>query len=142
MIIARITIFAILFVFVGTLSQPLSQSPPKGRPQARSRDNNSAVRQNAILVLDSAIGELREVEEIRARVSMAETIVKLLAKSRPERCRNMLDSLFEAALRLRKVSSSNKAEDSNTDSILKKIIQIATIGPQVGPVLYRPVYKK
>lgn len=130
--LACFTIFAILFVSLGTLAQPLSQSSPKRPPQSRSRNNNSTIRQNAILVLDSAVGELREVEDIRARVSMAETIVKLLAKSRPERCRTMLDSLFEAALRLRKESSSNKSEDSNTNSILKKIIQLAA---QLDPKL-------
>ena len=115
------------------MAQPLSQSSHKKPPQSRSRDSNSAVRQSAILVLDSAIDELREVEDIRARVSMAETIVKLLAKSRPEHCRNMLDSLFDAALQLRKAGSSDKAESSNADSILQKIIQIAAqIDPKFG----------
>ena len=104
---------------------PLSQSLPKRPPQSLNRDSEPAVRQSAIILLDSAIDELREIEDIRARVSMAETIVKLLGKSRPEHCHNMLDSLFDSALQLRKVGSSDKAEGSNTNAILQKIIQIA-----------------
>jgi hypothetical protein len=118
-------IFGILFVPLSTAAQPSSQSSPNTPPRSKSRDANSAVRQSAILVLDSAIDELREVEDIQARVSMTETIVKLLAKSKHEHCRNMLDSLFDNALRLQKADSSDRAGGSNTDSILQKIIQIA-----------------
>ena len=75
-------------------------------------------------MLDSVIDELREVDDINARISLAETIVTLLAKSRPERCRGMLDSLFDEALQSRRDEAS-KAVESNTDAMLDRIIKIA-----------------
>ena len=100
-----------------------AQSPPKpGKP--RATDKHALVRQNAILVLDSVIDELREVDDIQARISLAETIVTLMAKSKPERCRGMLDSLFNEALQLRRDEAS-KGVESNTDAMLDRIIKIA-----------------
>jgi hypothetical protein len=101
----------------------LAQSPPKPA-KPRTADKHALVRQNALLVLDSVVDELKEVNDIQARISLAETIVTLLAKSRPERCRGMLDSLFDEALQLRRDEASQKA-GSNIDAVLDRIIKLA-----------------
>ena len=123
-IIASFTICLSLFLGADPTTQSLAQSVRRTSP-SHSRDSDSTTRQSAILLLDSAIEELGEIEDIRARVSMAETIVKLLGKSRPERCHKMLDSLFDATLQLQKMGPSGKGERSDSNVILEKIIQIA-----------------
>ncbi len=105
-----------------------NSSPPRGSRTNTSlskRAKSSPNRPIAILVLDSTIDELPQVEDIRARVELAESIVKLLAKSRPEHCRSMLNALFNDAIELRATTSSDtKDSDLDPDLILRKIIQI------------------
>lgn len=105
-----------------------NSSPPRGSRTNTSlskRAKSSPNRPIAILVLDSTIDELPQVEDIRARVELAESIVKLLAKSRPEHCRSMLNALFNGAIELRATTSSdNKDSDLDPDLVLRKIIQI------------------
>jgi hypothetical protein len=79
-------------------------------------------------LLDSSVDELREIGDLRARLELSESVVKLLAASKPDRCRRLLDSLFDDALRLR----SAKPRDGDArrslpdpDLTIRKIIQIA-----------------
>lgn len=119
---ASFTIWLSFFLFLGP-TEFVAQSVSRTSP-SRDRDRNSTARQSAILLLDSAIEELQEIEDIEARVSMAQTIVKVLGKSRPERCHKMLDSLFDAALQRQKMESSG-TEESSSSIFLQKIIRIA-----------------
>jgi hypothetical protein len=80
----------------------------------------------AVTALDSAVDELREVEDISLRASMAEEIVKLLATKKPARCRQLLEALFDDALRLRKAQkdgATSRLRESN--AVIQRTIKIA-----------------
>lgn len=64
------------------------------RPVANSR-NVSPLRQNAIIVLDSTIDEVNAVEDVEARVIFAVDILGLFGDLKHERCRQMLDIIFD-----------------------------------------------
>ena len=123
MLVARLSTLSTLIASMAITLPLLAQSPPKSS-KTRSADKRATVRQNALIVLDSVIDELREVDNIHARISLAESIVKLLAKTKPERCRDMLERLFDQALESRRDEAS-KSVESNTDAMLNRIIKIA-----------------
>lgn len=76
--------------------------------------------------LDSIIDELREIKDIEARASLTETIVKVLAKRKPDRCRQMLNSLFDEALQMQEAKvADDDPQNLILDSTIRKIIQIA-----------------
>lgn len=93
------------------------------RPVNQSR-NASPLRQNAIILLDSTIDELSAVEDVEARVTFAADILRLLGGVKPERCRQMLDSIFDDLMKLRSAKSSqSNAQQSSLDALLRKLIQ-------------------
>jgi predicted HTH domain antitoxin len=118
----------VLTLYIPVVITAQTSPPPRGSRTASSlskKSKRSPDRPIAILVLDSTIDELPEVEDIQARVELAESIVKLLAKSRPEHCRRMLNALFNDAIALRRTTSSDNNDSGlDPDSILRKIIQI------------------
>jgi TPR repeat protein len=83
--------------------------------------------QTAVTLLDSALDELREIEELGVRLTLTEEVVKLLSKDKPARCRRALDSLFEEALRLKYEGDAQRhARSVDPDSLIRRIIQLAT----------------
>jgi hypothetical protein len=79
-------------------------------------------------MLETVAGELREVEDYPTRVAMSADVVKLLAKREPKRCRQLLDALFEEALRAREpqvgdVSAARGQVDF--DEVAQSIIKLA-----------------
>jgi hypothetical protein len=104
-----------------------------------SKEDETIDRQQATYALVFAINEMRVLNDLQARVSLAESILPLLSKSRPQSCREMLDEIFSDALRERKelTSSSNanlkSLSDSklntekkpNPDAIIRNLIKIA-----------------
>lgn len=84
----------------------------------------SAVSQTALYLLDDTLDEIREVEDIEVRVKLAEDVVELLAKKRPERCRQTLDALFDDVLRSQKVAREAE-QDLDDDTIVGEVIGIA-----------------
>lgn len=80
----------------------------------------------AVHLLNSVIDESREVEGVDNRTSLAESIVPLLASTLPDRCRQMLDAIFDAALRENERTPSDKKDSPFTpDATIRRIIQLA-----------------
>src|SRR2546423_1889058 len=95
------------------------------RPATGSR-NASPLRQNATVLLDSTIDELSAVEDVEARVTFAADILKLLGGVKPERCRQMLDSIFDDLMKLKNAKSpQGNSQRPSPDALLRKLIQAA-----------------
>jgi hypothetical protein len=123
-----LVVFSILLGGLGNLAP--AQQPParKATSKPEERKKNQALVQSALTALDSVIDELPQVEDLQARLAVAEGVVKALAKSRPNRCRKVLDSLFDAARQARQAASSDKRVASpNPDAIIERIVQLATL---------------
>jgi len=86
-----------------------------------------AIRQDALSTVDQVIDEVGEVEDLSARVALAEKIVRFLAKARrPDRCRKMLNAIFEDAIGLR-ANPKEKSVTLDLDSIISRTIQAAAV---------------
>lgn len=131
--IARLLIFCILAFPIGSLAQG---PQPQSRKLIKSSKASEAsiVRQSAFSTLDIVVDELPSIENIDLRIELTGTVVNLLAKSRPNRCRKALDSLFAKAMEIRaeglKAGPRGKESDPDSeqldpDSAIRKIIQIA-----------------
>lgn len=95
------------------------------RPVTESR-NASPLGQNAINLLDSTIDELKAIEDVEARVTFATDIVRLFGSVKPERCRQMLDSIFDELMKLKNAKGSqSKSQRPSPDALLQKLIQAA-----------------
>ena len=108
--------------------EALSQSSPQQSPKDTAKKNPAllAIRQDALSVANQVIDEISEVEDLGSRVGLAEKVVQLLAKTRPERCRKMLDSIFDDVVVL-KDSSKDRPTPPDVESILSRIIQAAAV---------------
>jgi hypothetical protein len=85
-----------------------------------------SIEQTAVGYLDSVIDELREVEDLSARIALSEEIIKLLAKRNPARCRQLLDTLFEIALQTTQGNEkSGGAGQSPGRSAIIRIVKVA-----------------
>ena len=121
-LIIVISILPGLFVTAGSVTTHAQQPA--------NRNNERLLRQQveatAVLSLESVSDEIREIQDMSVRISMTGEIVKLLTKRRPARCRQLLDSLFDDALQLRKTSAGiETAKRQDTSSLLQKIIRVA-----------------
>lgn len=123
----RLLVFSLLIAPIVVKAQTSGTVPPKISTRERAVKLSPA-QQNALYVLDSVIDELPKLDRVQERVSLAAAIVKLMSPMRPERCRRMLDSLFNDAIQLKQTDSSG-VEDKrpDPDSIVREIIQIAAI---------------
>jgi len=98
-----------------------------GQRPATDKANASPLRQNAIIVLDSTIDEVKAVEDVEARLIFATDILKLFGEVKPERCRQMLDSIFDDLMKLKNAKSSqDKPQRPSPDALLQKLIQAAS----------------
>jgi hypothetical protein len=90
------------------------------------RAAETSLEQTAVGYLDSAIDELREVEDLPTRIALSEEIVRLLAKRNSGRCRQLLDALFETALQTAQADgkSAGTGKSPGRDAIVK-IVKIA-----------------
>lgn len=127
-----LTLFSLVFP-IGTLAQSVQ---PQSRKVSKSSKAAavSIIRQSALSTLEGVVDELASVESLALRVELTETAVNLLAKSRPNRCRRALDSLFAKAMETRAAWLKDRSQGtkSNTyagqldpNSAIRKIIQIA-----------------
>ncbi len=124
----KVALFILIFITSSLCLYSQTQSNKRSFPNKNKdgvKNEISPERQRAEYLLDSAIDELPGIEDIQARISLAESILKLLSKEKPDRCRVMLDALFDSALQLKeKDSSDKKAPKQDPDAIIRKIIQI------------------
>ena len=126
-----LTKIKILLIVTGILLFSLTCSAQ----QTEKATEPSLDQQTADLALLSAIRELREVKDLSARVSLAGSIVTMLAKHRPTSCREMLDEIFREILKQKQELSSptaaaNKPEDKkekfvDPDVVILSLIKIA-----------------
>lgn len=97
-----------------------------GQRAATDNRNASPLRQYAIDLLDSTINEVKAVEDVEARLLFATDIVRLFGDVKPERCRQMLDSIFDDLMKLKNTKSSqDKSKQPTPDTLLRKLIQAA-----------------
>lgn len=100
--------------------------PASGHEPARVEESVVPSHQTAVTLLDSALDELREIEDLGVRLTLTEDVVKLLSKDKPARCRRALDSLFAEALRLKyEGEAQRQARPVDADSAIRRIIQLA-----------------
>src|SRR5918999_765434 len=93
-------LFAIAIVLLAVTVTTHGQEPPaaKGKKQPGKNYDISERDRKANYLLESAADEIRDLESLDARIALAEEIVKLLARQKPEKCRQMLDSIFDKIL--------------------------------------------
>lgn len=130
LMIALLT-FCIIAFPIGTLAQG---PQPQSRKLIKSNKEASIIRQTALSTLEVVVDELPSIDNIRLRIELTGTVVNLLAKSRPNRCRKALDLLFDKAMEARAAWSKERPRGTepdpdpgqlNPDSAIRKIIQIA-----------------
>lgn len=119
---ARVAAVLCLVLALGTRAGAQKPADEAHRP--------SALRQSAVTLLDSTVDELAEVQDLETRLALSQEIVKLLAGSRPQRCRQMLDSLFDELMKSKadaatQSNTQSKGRQSNPDALLRKLIQAA-----------------
>lgn len=118
---------------VGTLSLLCLAAAPGVRAQKAAKGETAVrkltpIQQTALSSLAAAADELRDVEDSPARVAMSADVVKLLAQREPERCRRLLDALFDDALQARKAQGGDSAATQrrrDSDGIVRSVIKIA-----------------
>ncbi len=104
----------------------MSSTGAYGQRPSSETSQTAPLRQNAILLLDSTIDDLATVEDVETRVTFAADILRLLGRVKPERCRLMLDSLFEELMKLKGAQSSRAdARSPSPDASVRKLIQAA-----------------
>ena len=121
----RYLLIVLLFIPFDVLSQT-KQRQAQADP-AKSDPTSLTIRQDALSAADQVIDQIKEVEDLRSRVVLAERIVRLLAKQRRERLRKMLDSIFDDAIALKTQSPKTKPVPADLDSILRRIIETAAL---------------
>jgi len=119
--------FLIIFLILSTF-QPSPQNQRKAPNSLQKTDPVSlAIRQDALMTADQAIDEITRVEDLRSRVVLAEQIVRLLSKVRPERCKKLLNTIFDDAMTIKRNSLKDKSAPANLDLIISKVIQAAAL---------------
>jgi len=93
-----------------------------GQGPATEKTNVSPLRQNAINLLDTTIDELSAVDDIETRVTFAVDILKSFGDVKHERCRQMLDTLFDDLMKLKSAKPS-VSQRLSPDALLQKLIQ-------------------
>lgn len=93
----------------------------------RNEINLSPNGATALLLLDSAVSDLTKVEDLEERISLTESIAKILSRLRPERTQQMLDALFEDGLKhVRADRLGNSSKKQTADSQIWAIVRIAS----------------
>lgn len=123
-------ISVIIFLSFLTLGFPLqSQDRPfSGQTTGQEKQNERiATRENAILVLEPILDEVRQLEDLGQRVTLAQAVVGLLAKKDPRRCRKLLELLLDDCLEFKKAQSDDqKNKRLDADRLAGKIIDVAS----------------
>ena len=117
-----------------------AQEQVRPKTDVTASESRKALRLKATSTLDSVVTELSQVDSLVDRLSIAEGVVKLLAKSNPESCRKILDSLFDGVQDLRAPhATDSKTQSPNPDRILERIVRLAAL---VDPKLAESYIKR
>jgi hypothetical protein len=121
----RYLVVVLLLIPFDVLSQT---TPRQAIPYPTKQEKKSlTVRQDALSAAEQVIEQIKDVDDLQSRVELAEKIVKLLAKKRPERLRTMLNAIFDDAISLKMGPPKNKAMPPDLDSILRRLIETAAL---------------
>jgi hypothetical protein len=125
---SAVMLFAMPLLCATLATQSYAQKKVSAKP---ARD--ASLEQTAVGYLDSAIDELREVEDLSTRIALSEEVVKLLAKRNPARCRQLLDNLFETAMQTTQANSkaAGSSQTSNRNAIVK-IVKLAAFDKKLA----------
>lgn len=118
----RLVLIFLLLTPLEALAQNAQR--PSQTPASKHDAVLIAIRQDALSTANSVIDEIDDIEDLHARVALAEKIVGLLYKVRADRCRKMLNSIFEDAI-AQKAETSKGRSTANSYSIISRIIQAA-----------------
>jgi hypothetical protein len=106
-------------------AQTVPTSPKASRSENQRRI--AADKEKAFIALEPLLDEIREVEDLQDRVTLADQVIGLLSKRQPQRCRKLLVALFDQALRLKKdQSDQDQSEKLDPDLLVKRMIQTAS----------------
>lgn len=116
--------FILLSVF--TLVPHPQESPTTTKRTRPDKQQIASVQKNAISALEPLLEDIRQVDDLRERVALAETLINLLSTKRPEACRKLLNSLLDDCISLKTdAADEDKTKRADPDSLARKIIQIA-----------------
>ena len=106
---------------------PHPQEPPTTTKRTRpDKQQIASAQKNAISALEPLLEDIRQVDDLREQVALAETLISLLSTKRPEACRKLLNSLLDDCISLKTdAAEEDKTERADPDSLARKIIQIA-----------------
>lgn len=91
-----------------------------------TKDEDSPEYQTALFLLEASMDEVKVIQDINTRIDLTEQILRLLAGPRPDRCRAMLDLLFDDALNLRNSTATEaKSRQPDLRTTITRIIRIA-----------------
>ncbi len=119
----RVLALFIILNQVGVMAQAPSVKVSKAGTDSSKAP--SVIRQGALSTLETVVDELPAIDDIDLRIQVTEKVVRLLAASRPDRCRRALDLLFAKASAARNERAKDQPDRERADLALRKIIQIA-----------------
>lgn len=119
-----LSILALLIPF-GATSQTVHGQTKAG--PAKADPASVTMRIDAVATVDQVIDQLDEIEDLGARASLAEKIVRVVGKSRSDRLRKVVKGLFDETMNLRSAPAKAKSIRPDLDSITYKIIQTAAV---------------
>jgi hypothetical protein len=121
----RFLVIVLLLIPCEVLSQTTPQ--PAIADQTKQESVSLTIRQDALAAAEQVIDQIKDVEDLQSRVELAEKIVRLLAKKRPERLRKMLNAIFDDAISLKTGPPKDKSVPPELDSILRRLIETAAL---------------
>jgi hypothetical protein len=86
-----------------------------------------AIRTDALSVADRVIDEMGEVEDLLLRATLAEKIVDLLSKKRPDRCRKMLNAIFDDMMAQKEEASKRNLTPPHWELVVSRVIRAAAV---------------
>lgn len=116
---------------------PRAQEPttPKKTRLEKQKEGLSQ-QKNAINALKTLLVDIRQLDDLGERVTLAESLVSLLAKEQPEECRALLNSLLDDCIRLREDKVDDEKSKRDPDTLARKLIQIgATVDQKLAKSL-------
>jgi len=123
--VMRFLVIVLLLIPCEVLSQTTPQ--PAIADQTKQESVSLTIRQDALAAAEQVIDQIKDVEDLQSRVELAEKIVRLLAKKRPERLRKMLNAIFDDAISLKTGPPKDKSVPPELDSILRRLIETAAL---------------
>jgi hypothetical protein len=104
------------------------------KEERRDRSSLSAaeIQDRAIVALESAADDIRDVKSLAAQVELAEQLVAALARKRPEQCTRLLDAVFdrcldERSLTIKRGAGNERALEDLDRQVQRLIASAATV---------------